>query len=64
MDNATRNPLLDHCAKMHAKDAVEHGLFACEMAAKGNANAAAYFARIACREAKSLNLVLAVAAGN
>ena len=64
MDNARPNPLLDHCAKMHAKEAVENGLFACEMAAKGNASAAAHFARIACREANALNLVLAVSGGN
>ena len=61
MDNARPNPLLDYCAMMHAKEASENGLFACEMAAKGNANAAAYFARIACREASLLNMALTVA---
>lgn len=61
MDATKSNPLLDYCAKMHAKEASENGLFACEMVAKGDANAAAYFARIACREASLLNMALAVA---
>ena len=61
MDTTNQNPLLDYCARMHAKEASENGLFACEMAAKGNANAAAYFARIACREASLLNMALTVA---